>query len=85
MMFKAIMLILSRAPPENILKRSSNVPWFCWNIFANLSGSIPGIGICVPILYMMTAIKTKRSLFHSSERPLFCPKAEGFTDMLDLY
>ena len=44
-MFKAIMLILSSAPPENILNKSNKVPWFCWNIEANLSGSIPGIGI----------------------------------------
>ena len=44
-MLSAMMLIRSRAPPENILNKSSRVPWFCWKIFANLSGSIPGIGM----------------------------------------
>ncbi len=44
-MFKAIMLILSSAPPENILNKSNIVPWPCWNIEANLSGSMPGTGM----------------------------------------
>ena len=48
--FNAKILILSSAPPENKLNISIIVPWFCWNNAANLSGSIPGIGIWVPIL-----------------------------------
>ena len=64
--FSANILILSKAPPENKLNISIIVPWFCWKSEANLSGSIPGIGICDPILYTRIAKKTNRNLFQRS-------------------
>ena len=48
MMPSATILMRSRAPPENMLNRSANVPSFWEKNACNWIGSIPGTGIWVP-------------------------------------
>jgi hypothetical protein len=63
------------APPENMLNIPRMPPLFWLNKVSNWTGSIPGTGMCAPILNTMSAPSKNQRRFQGK------PLAELFADL----